>query len=138
MTIRFSRTTTGTVLFALDALLVLAVWPLMLLLSYRDRSVLLVVPHDAAILVYPAFNLLMLFAMGLYRRDAVLNAGRSVVRLPLIVGLGAGLGFLFSLILRPAAPPRLPEQALLFALAVATFTFCAFLARLVLAALVRG
>jgi sugar transferase (PEP-CTERM system associated) len=130
------------VLFALDALLVLALWPLVLLLAYPHASASLALWQDTSILTYPAFNLLMLFAMGLYRRDAVLDVGRSVSRAPLVVGLGTGLGLLLSLaqagILRPSAVPGLSHQALMFALAFSTFTVCAFVGRLVLALLVRS
>jgi sugar transferase (PEP-CTERM system associated) len=129
------------VLFALDALLVLATWPLVLLLVYPNASALLALSQDVCILTYPAFNLLMLFAMGLYRRDAVLDAGRSVSRAPLVVGLGTVLALLLSMaqakILRPSAVPGLSHEALIFALAFSTFTFCAFAARLVLALLLR-
>jgi sugar transferase (PEP-CTERM system associated) len=129
------------VLFALDVLLVLALWPLVLLLAYPDVSALRPLSQDACVLTYPALDLLMLFATGLYRRDAVLDVARSVSRAPLVVGLGTGLGLLLSLaqarILRPSAVPGLSHEALTFALAFSTFTVCAFVARLVLSLLLR-
>ncbi|MFL5256383.1 MAG: hypothetical protein ACJ8AI_26495 [Rhodopila sp.] len=141
MMLRLSRTTTGTVLSTLDALLVCLIWPAMLWMSHPHAPALLSTLADVRSLAYPIFNLLLLFAMGMYRRDAVLDAERSVTRVPLVVGLGAVAAFVFSLaqllILHPDTRPSVPDQALLFALAVSTFTFCAFLARLVIAMLVR-
>ena len=131
--LRFSKTTTGTVLFALDAVLIVAVWPLVLWLSRPDALSLFSVPTDSRGFDYPVFDLLLLFAMGLYRRDAILEAGRSLTRVPLVVGMGAAVAILVSLIqpllLRSAAMPGGRDQAMLFGLAVVTFTFCAFLAR---------
>ncbi len=140
--LRFSRTTTGTVLFALDAGLIVAVWPLVLWLSRPDWWTLFDLPVDARGLSYPVFNLLLLFAMGLYRRDAIQEAGRSLTRVPLVVGMGAALAILLSLlqpVLMPetAAVPGGRDQAMLFGLAVVAFTLCAFLARLVIDMMVR-
>jgi sugar transferase (PEP-CTERM system associated) len=138
---RFSKTTTGTVLFALDTLLILLVWPLVLWLSGPNAQSLFMLPTDARGLDYPAFDLLLLFAMGLYRRDAILESGRSLTRVPLVVGMGAGLAILISLLqpllLPSAAVPGGRDQAMLFGLAVVTFTFCAFLARVILDVLIR-
>ncbi|HEY0422546.1 MAG TPA: hypothetical protein VGC82_04410, partial [Rhodopila sp.] len=89
--LRLSKTTTGTVLFGLDAALVVAVWPTVLWIARPDVLALLRLPADARGLHYPAFDLLLLFAMGLYRRDAILQAGRSLARVPLVVGMGATL-----------------------------------------------
>jgi sugar transferase (PEP-CTERM system associated) len=137
----FSKTTTGTVLFALDTVLIVTVWPLVLWLSRPDFLPLFALPWDARGLEYPAFNLLLLFAMGLYRRDAILDAGRSLTRVPLVVGMGAIMAIVVSLIqplLVPSATmPGGRDQAMLFGLAVVTFTFSAFLARLVIDVLVR-
>ncbi|WP_158258177.1 TIGR03013 family XrtA/PEP-CTERM system glycosyltransferase [Rhodopila globiformis] len=124
------------VLFALDVLLVLALWPLVLLLAYPDVLAPGSLSQDTCVLTYPAFDLLMLFATGLYRRDAVLDVARSVSRAPLVVGLGAGLGLLLSLA-QARGLPDLSHQALMFALAFSTFSVCAFVARLVLTFLVR-
>lgn len=139
--LRFSRTTTGTVLFALDAILILTLWPFVLWLSQPDVLSLINLPMDARGLDYPVFDLLLLFAMGLYRRDAIQETGRSLSRVPLVVGMGAGLAILVSLIQPLLVPSALTpggrDQAMLFGLAVVTFSFCAFLARLVIDMLVR-
>jgi sugar transferase (PEP-CTERM system associated) len=139
--LRFSKTTTGTVLFALDAVLILAIWPVVLWLSRPDVLSLFMLPTDSRGLDYPVFDLLLLFAMGMYRRDAILDTGRSLTRVPLVVGMGAALAILVSLIqplLVPSAVmPGGRDHAMLFGLAVGTFTGCAFLARLVIDVLVR-
>ena len=139
--LRFSKTTTGTVLFALDTVLILAVWPLVLWVSRPDALALFMLPTDSRGLDYPVLDLLLLFAMGMYRRDAILEAGRSLTRVPLVVGMGAALAILVSLVqpvlLPSAVMPGGRDQAMLFGLAVVTFTFCAFLARLVIDVLVR-
>jgi sugar transferase (PEP-CTERM system associated) len=139
--LRFSRTTTGTVLFGLDALLIVIVWPLVLWLSQPNALSLFGVPKDVRGFAYPVLDLLLLFAMGMYRRDAILETGRSLTRVPLVVGMGAGLAILISIvqpILVPAAAqPGGRDQATLFGLAAVTFTLCAFLARLVIDVMVR-
>ena len=94
--LRFSKTTTGRVLFALDALLLLAVWPAVLWSSRPDASSLFISVSDQRGFTYPLFDLLLLFAMGLYRRDAILELGRSLTRVPLVVGMGAALAALAS------------------------------------------
>jgi sugar transferase (PEP-CTERM system associated) len=138
---RFSRTTTGTVLFGLDALLILAVWPVVVWASRPDALTLFALSTDVRGFSYPLLDLLLLFAMGLYRRDAILQVGRSLTRTPLVVGMGATLAILVSVV-QPMLVPWAPvqggrDQAMLFSLAVVTFTLCAFLARLVIDVLVR-
>jgi sugar transferase (PEP-CTERM system associated) len=144
--LRFSKTTTGTVLFGLDALLILAVWPAVLFLSRLDVLSLfalpgLASPSDLRGLAYPVFDLLLLFAMGLYRREAIVHATRSLTRVPLVVGMGAMLAILVSTVqsrlMATAAVPGGRDQAMLFSLALVTFSLCAFLARLVIDVLVR-
>ncbi|HEY1413803.1 MAG TPA: TIGR03013 family XrtA/PEP-CTERM system glycosyltransferase [Rhodopila sp.] len=139
--LKFSKTTTGTVLFGLDTVLILAVWPLVLWGARPDAGSLFVVSVDARGLAYPAFDLLVLFAMGMYRRDAILEAGRSLSRVPLVVGMGGALAILLSLVqpllLASAKTPGGRDQVMLYGLAVVTFTICAFLARLVIDVLVR-
>jgi len=131
-----SQFTTGSVLFALDLSCVMAVWPLVLWAAWPSFTTNLVPPLDLRGVIYPAANLLLLYAMGLYRRDAFLRTGRSISRVPLVVGMGAVLTVLCSVV-----PPQLDtarfarpagsDQMLGFALATISFTLCAFLARLV-------
>jgi sugar transferase (PEP-CTERM system associated) len=139
--LRFSKTTTGRVLFALDAMLLLAVWPAVLWSSRPDASSLFISGSDQRGFAYPLFDLLLLFAMGLYRRDAILEVGRSLTRVPLVVGMGAALGTLVSavqpLLMPRATAPGVADQAMLFGLAVVTFTGCAFLARLAIDVMIR-
>jgi sugar transferase (PEP-CTERM system associated) len=139
--LRFSRTTTGTVLFGLDALVMVVVWPVVLWASRPDALSLFMVRTDARGFDYPIFDLLLLFAMGMYRREAILETGRSLTRVPLVVGMGAALAILVSLVqplLVPGAgAPGGRDQAMLFGLAVVTFTLCAFLARLVIDVMIR-
>jgi sugar transferase (PEP-CTERM system associated) len=139
--LRFSKTTTGTVLFALDTVLILIMWPLVLWLSRPDMFSLFIVPMDSRGLDYPVFDLLLLFAMGLYRRDAILESSRSLTRVPLVVGMGAALAILVSLIqpmlVASAIMPGGRDQSMLFGLAVVTFTFCAFAARLIINLLIH-
>jgi sugar transferase (PEP-CTERM system associated) len=138
---RFSKTTTGSVLFVLDIALIIAVWPLVLRISRPDALSLFRLFIDSRGLNFPVLNLLLLFAMGMYRREAILEASRSLTRVPLVVGMGAGLAALLSLV-QPIFVARAPmpggrDQAMLFGLAVVTFTFCAFLARVIISTLVR-
>jgi sugar transferase (PEP-CTERM system associated) len=139
--LRFSKTTTGTVLFALDAALILAVWPVVVWMARPDALSLFALPTDARGVSYPAFDLLLLFAMGMYRRDAILETGRSLTRVPLVVGMGAAhavvLSLLQPLLLPHAAAPGGRDQVMLFGLAVSSFTICAFVTRMVIDAMVR-
>jgi hypothetical protein len=138
----FSRMTTGTALFALDSTLMLAVWPATLWAARTNMVELFELPSDPRGFIYPIFGLLLLFAMGLYRRDAILELGRSFTRVPLVVGMGATLSVLFCLAL-PWLGVRVEfvggaDQAALFAVATVAFTLCAWCARLVLNLLLRG
>ena len=141
--LRFSKTTTGTVLFALDALLILAVWPLGPVAVAAGRACRCSCrrPMRAASPIR-CFDLLLLFAMGLYRRDAILRdravadpraAGRRHGRRP----GDPGVRLLSRCCCRGRRTPGGRDQAMLFGLAVVTFTFCAFLARLVIDVMVR-
>jgi sugar transferase (PEP-CTERM system associated) len=121
--------------------LILSVWPLVLWSARPDAVALFLAPADARGLSYPAFDLLVLFAMGMYRREAILEAGRSLARVPLVVGMGGALAILLSLVqpllLRSAKAPGGRDQVMLYGLAVVSFTLCAFLARLVIDVLLR-
>lgn len=139
--LKISQTTTGTVLFALDTALVVLAWPLVLWLSRPDAPALFRVASDARGVIYPLFDLLLLFAMGLYRRDAIQDANRSLARTPLVVCMGTALSILASLaqawLVPGAEVPGGRDQMVVFGLAVALFTLCAFAARAAIGQLVR-
>jgi sugar transferase (PEP-CTERM system associated) len=139
--VNLSRLSTGSVLFALDAVILALVWPLVLAGMRPDVLHLLWAGTDIRGIVYPLSDLLALYAMGLYRRDAILETERSLSRIPLVVGIGAT-----GAIVLAALPPLLfaaflntlpRDQAKLFALATVCFTLCAFVARLALIGLLR-
>ncbi len=127
-------------LFALDILLVVAAWPLVLWLARVDIAALFRFPVDLRGLLYPLSHLLFLYAMGLYRREAFVERKRSVARVPLVAGMAMGLGWAVCATLAWIAGagnngPR--EQILVLCLAFACFSFCAVAARLVLSLLLR-
>jgi sugar transferase (PEP-CTERM system associated) len=135
--LKLSLTTTGTVLFALDAVLVVVIWPLALWAARPTIGLPLTIPLDLRGLAYPVLDLLVLYAMGMYRREAIVALWQALVRVPLVVGMGAvvvavlaeSLGALDSeVFLRVGGR----DQAVGFALAMLCFTFCAYLARGVL------
>jgi sugar transferase (PEP-CTERM system associated) len=140
--LNLSRFTTGSVLCALDLCCVLVAWPLVLWAAYPGLVIHLTPPLDLRGVSYPVTDLLLLYAMGLYRRDAILWTGRSLSRVPLVVGMGAVLTVLCALVLPwfdalLFARPGSRDETLGFALAVISFTICAFVARLVVDLLLR-
>ncbi len=119
-------------MFLIDAALAALVWPIVL--SLAPYSVGL-----APAALYPASILLYLYALGLYRRDTILEPRRALNRIPLVVGLGGltamVVGQLLPVLL-PAWPPT-ADAALLFTLAVGCFGGCGVAARLIFMALRR-
>ena len=121
-------------LFGLDVLLLAITWPLALWATRPDLAALFDPATDTRGFVYPCTNLLALYALGSYRRDAIQDPGRSLARLPMIVGLGAVLAALVSALIPPLVTP-LPwhggrDEASVFAFAILLFLLCALLARL--------
>jgi sugar transferase (PEP-CTERM system associated) len=139
--IKLSRTTTGAALCVGDAILLLLTWPLLIWTSRPDSAAMFHPLLDARGIAYPLFDLLLLFAMGLYRRDAIQNTMRSVSRVPLVVGMGAALAILLSLLqpwlLPGSVVPGGRDQMVMFGLAVADFTLTAFAARITISILLR-
>ncbi|MBS0639021.1 MAG: TIGR03013 family PEP-CTERM/XrtA system glycosyltransferase [Proteobacteria bacterium] len=112
-------------------------WPPLLLVSVGSRDGWSLVLCGA---LYAVCDLMLLFAMGLYRREAILEAARSLVRVPLVVGMGAvTAGIILSSIAALSGWPGLrhAEQMVLFALAAVVFTVCAVVARTVLRVLLH-
>jgi exopolysaccharide biosynthesis polyprenyl glycosylphosphotransferase len=135
----FPKSTTGTALFALDSTLILAAWPFVLRGGRTDASELFMLPGDPSGYIYPVFDLILLFAMGLYRRDAILEVARSFTRVPMVVGMGASLSARTSIVLPLLAGHGRShvDQTAVFAVATICFTLCAWTARLTLHGLLR-
>jgi sugar transferase (PEP-CTERM system associated) len=139
---RILRATMARSLFALDVLLVLIVWPAILWLAHFGIGGLLNIPIDMRGALYPAMNLLFLYAMGLYRREAFVEEHRSAMRVPLIVGMGAVTALIICSVTASIAPATFlahgrRDEILIFWLAFASFTLCAYAARVVLDILLR-
>ena len=132
---------TAGALFALDALISAPAW--MLAAERLDPGVR--APERAGFLVagLAAFAcwLLFLYALGLYRRDAMLALRRSMSRTPLAAGLAAIAAWVVTTAVCLAfdipSPPGSAWQAAFFAVAGICFTLCGTTARLGFAALVE-
>jgi sugar transferase (PEP-CTERM system associated) len=81
--------TTGKALFLLDSLMLLLVWPFVLRIGCWGNECFDATPDGLAALLYPLANLISLYALGLYRRDAIIDTRGSLARVPLAVSLGA-------------------------------------------------
>ncbi|HEY0418587.1 MAG TPA: TIGR03013 family XrtA/PEP-CTERM system glycosyltransferase [Acetobacteraceae bacterium] len=136
---------TSTALFLLDAAGVALAWPLALWITLTNAgpgaSFFENFPSDLRLLLHPAANLLLLYAMGLYRRDAILETRRSLARVPLVVGMGAAIGsasvFLLPMLSSQFPPLGRPDQVVLFALAMVCFVTAAFAVRILFFVLLR-
>jgi sugar transferase (PEP-CTERM system associated) len=139
---RILQATMARSLFVLDLALVVVAWPLVLWLAELEVLGLLKSQVDFRELVYPFSNLLLLYAMGLYRREAFVEKRRSALRVPLIVGMGAFLSLIVCGVVSRLAPltftPRPSrDEMLIFWLAFMCFASCAVAARIVLHLLLR-
>lgn len=126
--------TASAAMFFLDAVLTALVWPLG---AWWAAGAVLADPHPLALLpllLHPLANLVLLYALGLYRRDAILQVRRALVRIPLVVGLAAlGTSFAFWLLhaLVPHMQGPLPDQARLIVAAITGFGASGVAARLI-------
>jgi len=139
---KLSMLTGGSVLFALDLVLVTVAWPLVLWMGWSAPIAVLETPLDVWCLLHPVVDLLALYAMGLYRREAILETRKSAARVPLVVGFGVVGAMILTIALAQINADlfrRLdgPRQALVLALAGFCFCGCAFLARLAVYVLLR-
>jgi sugar transferase (PEP-CTERM system associated) len=140
--LKLPLTTTGAVLFALDVVLVLIAWPFLLWLAWPNVGLPTAMPLDIRAIAYPLLDLLVLYAMGLYWRDAIVETRQSLGRLPLVVGMGATLTVALSGLAGWIAPGMFVRlggrsQSVGFALAMVCFTFCGIVARVGFAALLE-
>jgi sugar transferase (PEP-CTERM system associated) len=134
--LKLSFTTTGSALFVLDLALIALVWPLTLWLGRPASLMPFADPMDIRGIVYPAADPLVLYSMGLYRRDAILEMRKTATRIPLVVGMGGVLAILCSVI-----PPWLGatsfgwfggrDQAMLIGLATVSLTLASLAARVI-------
>ncbi|MFC7474659.1 TIGR03013 family XrtA/PEP-CTERM system glycosyltransferase [Dankookia sp. GCM10030260] len=119
----------GPVLVLLDTAFALIAWPVALWLALSLLSTA-PWPRLPAAALHPLACVLMLFALGLYRRDALQQTRRSLGRAPFAVLLGgAGASVLAALLPEPFG---VAQAGLLFAAAVPCFTLTAFAARVLL------
>jgi sugar transferase (PEP-CTERM system associated) len=130
--------TPGSALFLLDVLLVAMVWPLILWIGGPASKSPSVLQFDIRVYGYPLAALLVLYAMGLYRRDAILEPLRTATRIPLVIGMGGVLSILLSLVVGWLGPKSFGwygghDQAMLFGLATVSLTLAALAARVIFA-----
>ncbi len=129
--------TTGKALFFLDALLLLLVWPLALHFGCWGSECFEATPDGLGAVLYPAANVVCLYALGLYRRDALIDTRNSLARVPLAVSLGTVATACCLAVLAPwLGTPA--DRVRLFAGAFLSFTLAAVVARLFFSALKRG
>jgi len=131
------KATTARNLFTLDVVLVAIVWPMGLWLTRTGAGM-----ADPRELAYPLANLLLLYAMGLYRREALVDRRRAAVRVPMVVAMGVVAALLICAAASRLAPATFSghpwrDEVLIAWLAFVCFSLCAFAARLVLDILLR-
>lgn len=99
---RLATLTTGRALCLLDIGAMALVWPLLFLLL-PGASAQAAGHGWVAALLYPAANLLSLYALGLYRRDVGIELRKSLARIPVVAASAAlGTGGLLALLDGPA------------------------------------
>ncbi len=123
---------TGKAVWLLDVITLLCAWPLVHWLAYaigRDAFPATHAPSAwiVGLLLYPAANVLALYALGLYRRDSIVQTRNSLSRLPLVVGIGVvATGAFLTFALYP-----LQDEARQSMTAFACFLLCAAMTRVV-------
>jgi hypothetical protein len=119
-----SGPTAALVLFVLDAAL----------LALATCGVVLVVGDSRgtglSVLIFPAMSILFLYALGLYRREALVDQGETLGRVP----IAAGVGGLISWAVLAGLPARFgnPDAHLLFAASMPCFAAAGLASRLIL------
>lgn len=119
----------GATLFLLDVVLSVVAWPV---------AAWLALPHERSVGVLPAIlhpvsAILFLYALGLYRREALLDTRAAMSRAPLAALLS---GLVVGVICAPfPMPVGGNADAAMAAAAVLCFTLTGFIARVVVAAL---
>ena len=128
--------TTGRALFLLDVLAMALVWPVLLQAGCWGRECFAVTPDGLGALLYPIADLASLYALGLYRREAIIQTRESMGRVPLAVSLGAvGTAVLLAALSLWIGSPL--NRVRLFSGAVMGFCLSGLAARLVFSGLKR-
>ena len=129
--------TTGRALFLLDFIILLLVWPIALRYGCWGTECFEATPDGLGAVLYPSADLVCLYALGLYRRDALIDARNSLARVPLAVSLGAVSTACCLALLAPwiGAPA---DRVRLFAGAFLGFTGAGIAARLLFSGMKRG
>jgi len=127
----FGAMTTGKAMFLLDAAAMVVVWPVLLNIGCWGPECFRPTPDGLGTVLYPIANLISLYALGLYRREAVLQTRESLGRVPLAVSIGAvGTAVLLVLLSGWIGSPA--NRVRLFSGAVIGFCFSGVVARLIL------
>ena len=128
--------TTGSALFLLDVIGVCLVWPILLHFGCWGTECFRPTPDGLGALLYPAADLVALYALGLYRREAMIQTRDSLGRVPLAVSLGAvGTAIVLVVLASWIGPPA--NRVRLFSGAVIGFCVAGVAARLVFSAAKR-
>jgi sugar transferase (PEP-CTERM system associated) len=124
----------GLALLAMDVVLFAAGWPIIagVVLSPLPEARM---PGPIPLLMYPLAFLLFLYALGLYRRDALLETRKSLGRVPIAAGLGGLVASASGYLLPP--PFATPGTATLFAASILGLVPLGWLARIILYALLE-
>jgi sugar transferase (PEP-CTERM system associated) len=135
--LRLLQATMARSLFLIDVALVAVIWPVAWWLGRNEA-----VTADIRGVVYPLSDLALLYAMGLYRREAFVAKHHSTTRVPMVVGMGVTATILFLEIVSWLLPGIVAGHAWrddgkVAGLAFLCFTVCALVARAVLAVLLR-
>ncbi len=129
--------TTGRALFLLDLAALAIAWPVIVQLGCWEHACLRASPDGFGTFLYPVADLVSLYALGLYRRDAMIDTRESLARIPLAVSLGAlGTAVLLAVLAPWIGTPI--NRVRLFSGAVIAFCVAGIVARLMFSLLKRN
>ena len=128
----------GRALILLDAAMAASAWAAALRLGCGPGACLAgaTAANAVAAVAYPAANLASLYALGLYRREAMAQTRESVGRVPLAASLGA-IAAALGMALASQAIGQPPDKVRLFSGAVLAFCLSGTAARVAFSALRR-
>ncbi len=129
--------TTGKALFLLDLIIIMMIWPMVLRYGCWGTECFEATPDGLGAVLYPFADLVCLYALGLYRRDALIDTRNSLARVPLAVSLGSvATACCLALLAGWIGPPA--DRVRLFAGAFVGFSLAGIVARVLFSAMKRG